>query len=118
MNEDQILDKTNRMNLLYDFYSDLLTEKQQTFLKYYFYEDFSLGEIAEQFQVSRQAIYEHVKRAEGTLENLESKLQLVDKHEQRQRLLSDLEQLTNQVEDKAVADQFRMAIAKLRALEA
>ena len=40
------LEKKNRINMLFDFYEQLLTEKQQTFLKYYFHDDYSLGEIA------------------------------------------------------------------------
>jgi predicted DNA-binding protein YlxM (UPF0122 family) len=83
--ERDALAKTNRINFLFDFYEPLLTEKQRTFLTYYFHDDFSLGEIAEQFSVSRQAIYEHIKRAETMLEEYEGKLQLLAKHERRQR---------------------------------
>ncbi|MDF2670072.1 MAG: putative helix-turn-helix protein YlxM/p13 family protein, partial [Paenibacillus sp.] len=59
MSEDPLLDKTNRINMLFDFYGQLLTDKQRTFLSYYFHEDFSLGEIAAEFVISRQAVYEH-----------------------------------------------------------
>lgn len=81
--ERDALAKTNRINMLFDFYKPLLTEKQRTYLTYYFHEDYSLGEIAEQFSVSRQAIYEHIKRAETVLEDYEEKLQLLAKHERR-----------------------------------
>lgn len=93
--ERDALAKTNRINLLFDFYEPLLTDKQRTFLTYYFHDDYSLGEIAEQFAVSRQAIYEHIKRAEAALEEYERKLQLLAKHERRQeavrRLLDELD---------------------------
>jgi predicted DNA-binding protein YlxM (UPF0122 family) len=84
--ERDALAKTNRINMLFDFYEPLLTEKQRTFLSYYFHDDYSLGEIAEQFSVSRQAIYEHIKRAGTMLEEYEAKLQLLVKHERRQRI--------------------------------
>jgi uncharacterized protein len=84
--EHDALAKMNRINELFDFYELLLTEKQRTFLKYYFHDDFSLGEIAEQFSVSRQAIYEHIKRAEATLEEYEDKLGLFAKYERRRQL--------------------------------
>ena len=71
MSQDNRLEKTNRINLLFAFYERLLTDKQQTFLKYYFHDDFSLGEIAAEFEISRQAVYEHIKRAEQVLENYE-----------------------------------------------
>lgn len=90
MSDGNVLDKTNRINMLFDFYEPLLTEKQQTFLKYYFHDDFSLGEIAAEFDISRQAVYEHIKRAEQMLEAYEDKLQLLRKHKQR---LDQLEQL-------------------------
>lgn len=75
------LAKTNRINMLFDFYEPLLTEKQQTFLKYYFHDDYTLSEIAGEFEISRQAVYEHIKRAESALEDYESKLGLLEKHE-------------------------------------
>ncbi|MDF2963196.1 MAG: DNA-binding protein [Paenibacillus sp.] len=86
-----MLAKTNRVNMLVDFYEKLLTEKQQTFLKHYFYDDYSLGEIAAEFQISRQAVYEHIKRAEAALEDYEAKLQLLAKHEQRQQVVQQLQ---------------------------
>lgn len=90
MREDNALDKTNRVNLLFDFYGPLLTDKQRIFLTYYFHEDFSLGEIADEFQISRQAVYEHVKRAGQIMEEYESKLRLLAKYERRMQLLGEL----------------------------
>lgn len=93
MMKDEALAKTNRINLLFDFYDPLLTEKQRTFLSHYFHDDYSLGEIAENYGVSRQAVYEHIKRAEVTLDDYEAKLGLLAKHERRQQLLRQLEDL-------------------------
>ncbi|MFC5702163.1 YlxM family DNA-binding protein [Cohnella faecalis] len=90
MQVDNALDKTNRVNVLFDFYGSLLTEKQQTFLKCYYHDDYSLGEIAADFTISRQAVYEHLKRAELVLEEYESKLRLAERHE---RLHAGLERL-------------------------
>lgn len=81
VNGENALEKTNRINALYDFYGPLLTDKQQTFLKCYFHDDYTLGEIAADFQISRQAVYEHLKRAEQVLEEYESKLRLMYRHE-------------------------------------
>ncbi|MCS7459505.1 putative DNA-binding protein [Paenibacillus doosanensis] len=93
MAEENVLTKTNRINLLFDFYEKLLTEKQQMFCKHYFHDDYSLGEIAAEFQISRQAVYEHIKRAEAVLEEYETKLQLLSKHEQRQHKVQQLDAL-------------------------
>src|SRR5262245_40800298 len=94
MHGDNALDKTNRINVLFDFYGPLLTEKQQTFLKCYYHDDYSLGEIAADFEISRQAVYEHLKRAEQILESYEEKLQLAARHE---ALLAGLSQLEQQI---------------------
>ncbi|MCM3625980.1 YlxM family DNA-binding protein [Paenibacillus glycanilyticus] len=91
MHEPDALAKTTRINLLFDFYEPLLTEKQRTFLKYYFHDDYSLGEIAAESGISRQAVYEHVKRAEQVLEGYEAKLNLLSKHDAMQRLAAELE---------------------------
>jgi predicted DNA-binding protein YlxM (UPF0122 family) len=91
LSEPNALDKTTRINLLFDFYEPLLTDKQRTFLRYYFQDDFSLGEIAAEFQISRQAVYEHVKRAEHVLESYESKLGLLVRHEALQEWLGQLD---------------------------
>jgi predicted DNA-binding protein YlxM (UPF0122 family) len=97
----QSLDKTNRINLLFDFYRALLTEKQQVFLQCYFHDDLSLGEIAAEFEISRQAVYEHIRRAELVLEEYEAKLNMAKQHEQLLQLVSQVqdEQLRSQFED-------------------
>ncbi|WP_036710093.1 YlxM family DNA-binding protein [Paenibacillus pinihumi] len=97
MNEPDALGKTTRINLLFDFYEMLLTDKQRTFLKYYFHDDYSLGEIAAEFEISRQAVYEHVKRAEQALEGYEQKLGLLRRHEALQEQLARLEALGMQL---------------------
>lgn len=50
-----LLEKTTRMNFLYDFYNSLLTPKQQSYMSLYYLDDYSLGEIAEEYEISRQA---------------------------------------------------------------
>nr|WP_275899532.1 putative DNA-binding protein [Bacillus piscicola] len=81
-----MLEKTVRMNALFDFYQPLLTEKQQKYMELYYLDDFSLGEIADEFHVSRQAVYDNVKRTEMTLEEYEEKLGLYRKYKERTEL--------------------------------
>lgn len=70
------IEKTNRINALFEFYEPLLTEKQVTYIALYYRDDFSLGEIAENYEVSRQAVYDNIKRTEKILEDYEKKLHL------------------------------------------
>lgn len=90
-----MLKKTTRINLLYDFYHPLLTKKQMEYMELYYREDYSLSEIAENNNVSRQAVYDTLKRTEQLLEMYEKKLKLVEKYENRSKLL---EKLTNIIE--------------------
>ena len=94
-----MLEKTTKLILLYDFYQDLLTEKQKQFIELYFQDDLSLGEIAEETGISRQAVYEHIKRAETLLEDYEEKLKLLEKFEKRNRIIEELLENVEQIED-------------------
>ena len=75
--------KTVRMGLLNDFYGQLLTPKQQRCIQLYYEADLSLAETAERFGSTRQAVYDLLKRTERLLEEYESKLGLLEKHEKR-----------------------------------
>lgn len=89
----RLFDKTTRMNLLFDFYQGLLTEKQKAYITLYYLDDFSLGEIAEEFEVSRQAVYDNIKRTEESLENYENKLGMLEKYTRREDLLQKLSKI-------------------------
>jgi predicted DNA-binding protein YlxM (UPF0122 family) len=69
-----ILDKLGRIAQLYDLYGPLLTPKQRDAVRLYYEQDLSLGEIASECQVSRQAVYDLLRRAETSLERYEQKL--------------------------------------------
>lgn len=72
-----VLKKFERMALLSDFYGKLLTARQQETIRFYYEQDLSLGEIAENFNISRQAVHDNLKRAEKALENYENNLGLL-----------------------------------------
>lgn len=65
--------------LLYDFYGNLLTDKMQRALESYLMDDLSLAEIAEAENISRQGVYDTIRRAIKTLHEYEDKLGLVSK---------------------------------------
>ncbi|AQS52961.1 hypothetical protein BW727_100568 [Jeotgalibaca dankookensis] len=90
------ISKTNYMNTLFDFYGILLTSKQRGYLALYYGDDYSLGEIADEFEVSRQAIYDNIKRTEKLLTAYEEKLHLVENFTLRQDLLEQLKEHANE----------------------
>ncbi|GKW44898.1 UPF0122 protein [Planococcus sp. NCCP-2050] len=85
------LEKTTRMNYLFDFYQELLTPKQRSYMMLYYLDDHSLGEIAEAYDITRQAVYDNIRRTEAMLEEYEAKLQLFGKFQKRQELVADFE---------------------------
>lgn len=67
--------------ILIDFYGDMLTEKQHSFLNYYYNDDLSLSEIAANEGITRQGVRDAIKRAEAQLYEMEEKLGLVNRFE-------------------------------------
>ncbi|MBO0423006.1 DNA-binding protein [Enterococcus plantarum] len=97
------IEKTNRMNALFEFYSTLLTEKQMNYMEMYYADDFSLGEIAEEYDISRQAVYDNIKRTEKILEEYEKKLHLFSDYIVRGELLETLKRYVNETYPKDTA---------------
>jgi uncharacterized protein len=73
------MDRVFEISLLLDFYGQLLTDRQQEILDLHFNNDYSLGEIAEHLQITRQGVFDNIKRGKTTLNNFEIKLGIVKK---------------------------------------
>jgi len=82
------LEKKEQLNLLFDFYKPLLTDKQVLYFEHYYRGDFSLQEIAELYHVSRNAVYDHLKKVEDHLYNYENKLKLFKSRDNRIKLIN------------------------------
>ncbi|QWB99797.1 DNA-binding protein [Mycoplasmatota bacterium] len=97
------IEDTVRLNNLYDFYQNLLTDKQRQYFMYYFREDYSLSEIAEIMDVSRNAVHLQIKKITSYLESYEEKLKLFKKQETRQNIIDDIinhDDVSNKIKDK------------------
>ena len=73
------MEKFVEQTLLYDFYGELLTERQQQVYESVVLEDYSLSEVAENLGISRQGVHDMIKRCNHTLEEYESRLHLAEK---------------------------------------
>jgi hypothetical protein len=75
------------MALLFDFYGDMLTERQREFYDLYYNEDLSLAEIAENYDITRQGVRDVIVRAEGILTELEDKTGIIRRFQKMQEQL-------------------------------
>lgn len=73
------VDKILEQSLLFDFYGELLTDRQKEIYEWFVADDLSLGEIAEEAGISRQGVHDLIKRCNQTLRGYEEKLHLIDK---------------------------------------
>lgn len=90
-------EKIVQIALLFDFYGQLLTEKQIDIIDMYYNNDLSLSEISEQLGISRQGVYDTLKRAEKTLFEYEEKLGLVNRFLQQKEGLSDIDKMLDKI---------------------
>ncbi|MBQ7140061.1 MAG: hypothetical protein IJO32_01000 [Bacilli bacterium] len=95
------MDKNTKLVLLYDYYSSLLTEKQQEYFEDYYFNNLSLSEISENNDVSRNAVHKQIKEVEEKLYYYEEKLNLFDKNKKISEILKNCsdENLIKQIED-------------------
>ena len=82
--------KNFRVSELLDYYGQLLTDKQREAVEYYYNDDLSLGEIAENLNISRQGVRDSIKRAEAVLFEAEEKLGLLEKSKKMHDSLTEL----------------------------
>ncbi len=81
-----------RMALLYDFYGDMLTDRQKEFYDLYYNEDLSLAEIAENYGITRQGVRDVIVRAEAILTELEDKTGIIKRFHKMQRQFLEVEE--------------------------
>ena len=108
-----------RMALLYDFYGDMLTDRQKEFYDLYYNEDLSLAEIAENCGITRQGVRDVIVRAEAVLTELEDKTGIVRRFlrmkEQFARMESDVDAISRRNEDRWQDEELEGQCARLRA---
>ena|SRR5690554_811213 len=90
-----ILDKREYYTFLFDFYGSLLTEKQRKYFTDYYFNDLSLAEIANYYGISRNAVYDQLKKTYKNLESMEDKLKLYYKYRKRNILYKQYQNIKN-----------------------
>lgn len=81
-----------QMNNLYDYYKELLTEKQREYFEQYFFDNLTLAEIAQNLDVSRNAVHKQLKEVEEKLLFYEEKLNLWEKRKKIEAMIESLDE--------------------------
>lgn len=101
---DYQMERFVEQTLLYDFYGELLTERQQQVYESVVLEDFSLGEVAEELGISRQGVHDMIRRCNHTLEEYEKKLHLVEKFLCIKKQVQRISQIAEKYQDREITE--------------
>lgn len=91
------------LSLLYDFYGALLKENQRRMFEACILEDYNFTEIAEEESISRQGVYDAIKRATKQLRGYEEKLGLVAKFDRQKQQVKELQENLQQLRDSELS---------------
>ncbi|MBE7051048.1 MAG: DNA-binding protein [Ruminococcaceae bacterium] len=94
--------KNLQVAYLLDFYGNLFGDKQREILEMYYQEDMSLSEIASDVGITRQGVYDNIKRGEKEILSLESRLRLMDRFFEISKSLDSIEEI---LKEKSVSDE-------------
>lgn len=97
------LDEIVELSYLYDFYGNLLKEKHRIIFEDYVLNNLSLAEIAREHEITRQGVYDVVRRCRIRLKEYEEKLQLVHKFQETKERLQQIEAIAGQCADEKTA---------------
>lgn len=106
-------DDTVMRTMLFDFYGELLTDKQREYYDLHYNEDLSLYEIAEQSGVSRQAVWDIIRRAESAMMEMEKKTGFVAKAAHRRQTLREISELAEKLPDSGEKRQILCRLKEL-----
>ncbi len=99
------MEKFVEVTYLYDIYQTLLTDKQQDLLSAYYFDDLSLGELAQQHQISRQSVFDTIKKGEHKLIEYEKKLGIWHKYQSQDKILTDMKKAVDTLTEEVAATQ-------------
>lgn len=91
------IEKKERINQLFDIYENLFTEHQIQIFQSYYQDDLSLKEIAEDFDISRNAVHDLLKRVEVMLEDYEAKLRLLEKINEIEKIIENKDDIKEEI---------------------
>ncbi|MBR5361148.1 MAG: DNA-binding protein [Lachnospiraceae bacterium] len=104
------MDNIAKKNMLYDFYGELLTDHQKMIYEDAVYNDCSLSELAEEYNISRQGVHDLLRRCDRILEGYEDKLRLVEKFNVIRSFAGEIEKSSEDEHVKELAHKIMEAL--------
>jgi predicted DNA-binding protein YlxM (UPF0122 family) len=98
------VEESVRMNMLYDFYGGLLTDRQRGIVRMHYCDDMSLSEIAGELSISRQGVHEALRKSAAALEGYEAKLELVRKFRRSEKAVLTAKERIRRLESERADD--------------
>lgn len=111
---------TTELILLYDYYGDLLTDRQRECFELRYYQDFSLGEIGQELGISRQGVFDNLSRTEALLKKMEEKTGCVRRDRACRKAATKILELAQQLavhQEKLVSDLALQIVTEVQGLE-
>lgn len=109
-----MFDEITRINLLYDFYGNLLTKRQREVMYLYHEENYSLSEIAEDLEISRQAVHDALKNAEKSLNNYEEKLGLIERFDKTEKVIRQIDERLEEVVKEDIDNKTKSQLLEIK----
>lgn len=95
------MEKILKQSLLYDFYGEMLTPHQRRLYEDFVLNDLSLGEIADQQNISRQGVFDIIKRCDKKLGIYEEKLHLIEKFNHTKKRIDEISQFAKEINNSS-----------------
>ena len=114
------MDELFKISLLLDFYGQMITKRQYDILDLHYNNDYSLGEIAQELEISRQGVYDNIKRGKASLYEMEQKLGLAARFQRQKARAADIMKLLQEIDTKSLlssdAENFEKAVQMVKSI--
>jgi predicted DNA-binding protein YlxM (UPF0122 family) len=108
------MDELYMISLLLDYYGQMVTKRQYEILDLHYNSDYSFGEIAEELNISRQGVYDNIKRGKAALLEMEQKLELIGRFNKQKVKASEILKFLEEIDASSLSGKDFEALEKAR----
>ncbi|MEY8415727.1 YlxM family DNA-binding protein [Tissierella praeacuta] len=112
-----MVEKLVQIGILFDFYGRLLSKRQYNIIELFYLQDLSLGEIGEELNITRQGVYDTLKRAEENLYRYEDTLGLVAKFNENHKIIKNILKCSKDIKKLSIENGYDEVIEKAELIE-